>query len=198
MAPVVCATCGGTLHVRTPDGTWRRCTCAQRVLDTLFLKAPIRQGDETFPASYAQSPPLPFTDQLISGDYHAFRHWVWRSLLHYRDARQIAMYDYMDAYRLTEIEFERDELYGRIRDLQPLDLLVLTLGVADAPNRRLKDLVIQILTLRQTIAKPTWLYYQYPDQLREAYSPQLADMLRPLWNKQGPGAKPTRTNIGDV
>jgi hypothetical protein len=123
--------------------------------------------------------PLPLQDLSVSGDYHAFRKMVWRSLTSL-EARDL-VYEYFDAYRLVEIYLGQDTTYTRLRDLDSYGLVVIALGVSDLPNRMLPALMCQLLTQRKMTGRPTWVYTpKVGSALRAAYGNELTDLLSPI------------------
>lgn len=173
-----CSICNGSLHIRK-GRSWVRCSCAKSITNSLYIKANIKCGELSYPTDFDNILPLTLKDFSCTGDYHAFRRMVWRSLNYYEtvDLR----YDYFDAYRLVEIYLGQDTEYGRVRDLDALGLVVTALGVSDLPNRMLAPLFCQLLTQRRMGGLPTWVYSSKTGSLlRSAYGNELADLLGTL------------------
>lgn len=164
--------------MRTPTG-WTRCVCLGPTLDHVFIRPGLRGGLSTYPAEFDQVPPFPLQDLTVGGkwsDLQAFKFRAWRSLAPFRD--RALRYDYMDAYRLVDIHFERDTDYEYLRQLVSLDLLVLVLGLADVPNKLLPSLIVQTLTLRRDAARPTWVFAPFSKpRVAENYGGGVADLL---------------------
>jgi hypothetical protein len=156
-----CADCGGRRYIKTSQGP-KRCGCFWATL-TEDIKPIIRHGEPSLPAAFAELAPWPLTSKTVtSGDYHLFRHTVWRSLLYHMAEDEVfhfqTKYDYMEAGRLGEIYFRQDEEYPSYRGLLHPGLLVVVCGVADAPNKLLPHLVRAVTALREMHGKPTWIY----------------------------------------
>lgn len=151
-----CEICGGRRYHRTLAG-WARCaSCWPRLLSHTYIKPPIRESEIEPPTMPASWEPWPLRDRIESGSYPSFRHAVWGSLLYYADQR--VAYEYLDAWRLAEIHFERDHEFKSVRDLGALPLLILVVGVADPPNSYIPELVRSVCNLRRMHGKPTWVY----------------------------------------
>lgn len=150
----------------------------------------LRGNEDGYPAAYDAVPPLPLRDLAATGEYHDFRYRVWRSVLTYPDL----LYDAFDAYRLVEIHFEKDAKYTSVRELIALDLLVLSLGLAELPNRFMGPLVVQVLTLRQQAGPPTWVHVPRGLDVQQAYTKELADLLRPALHTLDPLTAPPNTS----
>lgn len=176
---MTCPKCRDSRHVRTAKG-WARCSCASTITNSHYIKPNIRCGESEYPKRYDGLPPFPLKDLTVSGEYHDFRHHVWRSLAHYesRDLR----YEFFDAYRLVEIFLGQDSDFSRVRDLELFSLVVVVLGVSDLPNRMLPPLVCQLLTQRRMAGNPTWLYTPKTGAtLRQAYDNTLVDLLGTIY-----------------
>jgi hypothetical protein len=174
--------CGGNRHVETPQG-WKRCSCLGPVLDRVYIRPQIRGGRDRYPEVFDTFAPYPLEDLTVGGtwsDLQTFKDMVWRSLVPLREAG--IRYDYMDAFRLVDIHFERDETYGYVRQVANMHLLILVLGLADLPNSYFRPLLLQTLTLRRDAARPTWVFAPFTTSARlaEAYGRDVADLLDPL------------------
>lgn len=174
-----CPTCRNRRHIRT-NGEWSRCACLTSVIN---IKPIVRGGETRYPELYDQYPPYPLRDLTIGGvpagltpeETRHFRYMVWRSLL---QQRETLVYEYLDAYRLVDMQFERDPTYDNPRDLVVPDLVILILGVTEVPNKLLGPLVSQLVSMRRFEGKPTWVYTPMPLlRLREEYGWALADMI---------------------
>ena len=160
-----CPRCLGRLHVQGPDRVWRRCDCLQRVLAQTYIKPPVREADEDCDPEHFAHPPLPLTTHVSTGDYRTWRHRVWRSLLAYEP--QGLTYDLLDAYRLTEIQFERDALdradefeggYQHIREVEVLGLLLLIVHPHHPDHRTFPRLLARVIQWRRSMSRPTWIF----------------------------------------
>lgn len=183
----VCEHCGDTKHIRTDKG-WRRCVCSLHSL----VHPVIRHGEASYPVKYDTDPPWAPKDLVYVGDYTEWRHRVWRAVLHVS-----ATYDYLDAYRLVEIHFGQDGTYQNVRELVPLGVLMVVLGLAELPNKFIGPTVCQVLTLRQHMAQPTWVYSPIglTDQFRAVYGQELLTMLKALPLVSAGEASSVRPNI---
>ena len=105
-----CETCDGRRFVRTPQG-WINCTtCYIALVNHVYIKPPVKEGESSVPPG---GDPWPLTDRLETGDYSSFRRQVWRSLLHY-DSQRLS-YEYVDGWRLVDMQYGRDEEYDSAR-----------------------------------------------------------------------------------
>lgn len=138
------------------------------------MPASISCGEANYPPALDRAPGWPVSRSVtFIGPYHDFRRMVWRSL---RDFDGV--YEFMDAYRLIEIHFDRDETYASVRELARCHLLIIALGVSELPNNYLGPVVAQAITLRKNAALPTWVYSPMTlDRVRVVYTPELADLL---------------------
>ncbi len=109
-----------------------------------------------------------------------FKSMVWRSLTRFRDVPSFR-YEYLDAYRLVDIFFNRDPgtpSYETPRELVDLELLIMVLGLADLPNKLLPGLIVQALTLRRDADLPTWVFAPFSrTKVHEVYGPDVATLL---------------------
>lgn len=126
-----------------------------------YIHPAIREKDAELPEEWLQEPPWALEDREERGSYRTFRAMVWRSLLHYYGRH--LRYDYFDAFRLTEIQFGREDAdiegnYRSVRELKDLDLLVLVSGLAEPANPYVLPLTKYVQTLRRMHGRPTWLY----------------------------------------
>jgi len=100
-------------------------------------------------------------------------------------------YDYIDAYRLVEVFLGQDLSYSRVRDLSIQGLMIIVLGVADAPNRMLPKLLCQLVTLRNMDGRPTWIYspMSVGSKMRGIYGNELVDLMGsfPVMDEKGRG-----------
>lgn len=153
-----CGACYGRKFIRTADGRWTPCpTCYWASVSTSYVKPMVKQNDGELPRTLLTEEAWPLTDRVETGDYQVFRHRVWRALLHYYPTG--LTYDYFEAWRLTEIQFEREQSeYTTLRDFSKLGLLVLVTGIADPPNSYTMPLVRYVTELRTMHGKPTWVY----------------------------------------
>jgi len=88
------------------------------------------------------------------------------------------LYEYLDAYRIVEIHFEKDDKYQTERELVSLDLLIVVLGLAELQNRMLGPIVCKVLTLRQHEGRPTWIYLpMLLGKVRDVYGEALSTLL---------------------
>lgn len=179
-----CPTCGGARHVRTPTG-WVRCACLETSLALDYIHPSIRGGQTALPDRYLAYAPYPLKDLTVGGRGLAspemvdFKGMAWRSLLAHRPPD--LMYEYMDSYRLAAIHFKEDRgtpEYTSVRELIPLDLLIIHFGITELPNRMLGPLMVQVLILRREQARPTWVFTALQlSKIRETFSNELGDVL---------------------
>jgi hypothetical protein len=84
----------------------------------------------------------------------------------------------IDAYRLIEIYLDKDDEYETQRPAVDTDLLVLLLGFGEPRNRYLPELVLQALSRRSLLMRPTWVVCNMtPEQIGAKYGPELTTMI---------------------
>jgi hypothetical protein len=159
--PTACPTCADRRWVTTPTGR-TRCACYWAILHDA-IPANLKHG-ERVPPDAPEVKPWPLTNQVvIGGDYTAFRHHVWRSLVHHLDAdpnfRLQVRYLAIDALRLVEIQFQRDPEFKNVLALVSPGVLILTLGLVYQPASEFGERIVKnVLTLREMEGKPSWVY----------------------------------------
>lgn len=181
MGGVATCRCGGTTrHYRDETG-WHRCECMAAVVDRVYIKSAIRLGRDTYPPELDSRPPFPLKDLVVReplSQLNAFKDMVWRSLADYRLSN--LRYDYIDAFRVVDIFFEKDPEYQSIRDLAQLPLLVVVLGLGEVPNKMFPSLVSQLYFLRADAGKPTWTFLPHDNAtVARVYGQQVLELLTP-------------------
>jgi hypothetical protein len=174
-----CPICRGRLHVRhAVSKRWVLCECAYNAA----VPQAIRRNEDDLPATAKDLKLLPFKSALISGEFQTFRYRAWKTLVTLLREKPTFRCLYTDAYRLVEVYFERDGEYQTIREMAcaPYDLIIVTLGISDVPNKLIGPLLIQLFTYRTENGLPTWVYIQNTSRLRETYNSELGDLLLPL------------------
>lgn len=177
--PHDCPLCQNTRHHRTRDGRLVRCSCVEALLDEAFIKADLRGTSSE--CTWAGDP-LPFEDTVRFSDpdtFDGYRHLVWRSLLTLRPAHPHLRYDFLDAYRLMTVHFERDLLYTTSEEIVALDLVAFYLGVTYVRNSFFSDLFGYVLQQRRTHGAPTWIWTPMSaTDIRASYGPDVLHALR--------------------
>lgn len=156
-----CSTCHGRRHVRVQTG-WMRCPdCLARTVSASYIHPALRGPDPLeLPPTLDGAAPLPL-DRFwaVSGDYVSFRRRAWASLLHYEPTVRLN-YDVIDAYRVTEINFQRDDPehgYGSISEVAALQLLILP--ITGGPGNPYTGPVLhKLLEWRMMAGRPTWTF----------------------------------------
>jgi hypothetical protein len=159
--PVPCPTCADRRWVSTPTGR-TRCACYWAILHDA-VPVNLKHGESLPPDAPEGVTPWPLTNQVVGGDYNAFRHQVWRSLVHHQDAdpnfRLQVRYLSLDALRLVEIQFQRDPEFKNVLALVSPGVLILTLGLVYQPAAGFGEQIVKnVLTLREMEGKPSWVY----------------------------------------
>lgn len=150
-----CANCDGRRFTRTPHG-WTACpSCYVSLMNETYIKPQVKELDPEPPDLSGQEP-WPLTDRIETGSYSAFRRQVWLSLLHYSWRR--LSYEYVEGWRLVEIQFERDPEFKSVRDLIQPELVILVTGLVD-PHHDFTPVIIRNLQgARRLYGKPTWTF----------------------------------------
>lgn len=182
-----CVRCQNRRHVRVPGGEWQRCECLAL---TINIKPVLRGAALRYPVEYDQVPPYPLRDLTVGGggvayaaeDMRHFRYMVWRSLLVQSETLH---YEYLEAYRVVDMQFGKDFTYDNPRDLVFPKLVILTIGLSELPNKMLAPLLVQVLTGRRFAGLPTWVFTPMPTvKVRDEFGWALAETLgtpvRPL------------------
>jgi hypothetical protein len=163
-----CVRCRGRMVVTT--GTVRRrCDCYWEMLGARVSL--LRHGELLPPEGWATTEVWPLRDRTVIGDeavYTTFRRQAWRSLLYYLDRDLGFDVRVMEAGRLTEIVFNRDEEIKSYRDLHKPALLVLVCGKADMAPQFTKHATHVVLALRAMYGQPSWVYAGRPNQLQDS------------------------------
>lgn len=163
--------CGKTGHFQE-NGKWRRCPCLeleinQRALGEMYDEAPNRKTPLRGKLD---------NDLLISGPLNTCRKHVAGALI--SEEAKGTKFVVMDAYRLIEIFLEKDVEFETSRPALDTGLLVLLLGFGDPRNRYLPELLVQMLSRRNLIRRPTWVLLGVDQsQIGPKYSTELATIL---------------------
>jgi len=157
--PTPCPTCADRRWVSTPTGRVR-CACYWQILHEA-IHPNLRHGEAVPPAAPGVAP-WPLANQVVvGGEYHAFRHQAWRSLIYHLDAdpnfRLQTRYLFIEAGRLMEIHFQRDTEFKSWMALQEPGLLILACGLTSSIEFGDK-LVNKVLTTREMAGSPSWVY----------------------------------------
>lgn len=162
--------CGATGHL-LKDGRWQRCTC----LSLEIAATRLREMYTPNPRTDTVLRKMTEQDLLIEGPLQVVRNHVAGALMTLNSGRRFMV---MDAYRLLEIFLEKDEEHETSRPVVDTDLLVLLLGFGDPRNRYLPELVLQALSRRALLQKPTWcILGMDKGQIAHKYSAELATTL---------------------
>jgi len=164
--------CGSTGH-RLVEGEMVRCPCREedereRVLGMMYAPDLLDSTELAMKKS---------SNIVIEGPLASIRKHVGRVLLDiYRDPARSWLT--MDAYRLIEIFLGEDsKIMNQSAAIDP-DLLILLLGFADPPNKYLPELILQVLTRRDLIHRPTWVIMGLPiSHVAVKYNSALQDRL---------------------
>jgi hypothetical protein len=149
-----CADCGGRRYTRTPRG-WSPClSCYVSLANATYIKPQVKEGEVETPD--LRTEPWGLSDRVETGDYTAFRHQVWRSLLHFYSRR--LSYEYVEGWRLVEIQFQRDPEFTSVRQLKDPELVVLVMGLADPHHDFTPAIAKNLVNLRKMYGVPTWVF----------------------------------------
>jgi len=164
--------CGFTGH-RLVEGVMVRCPCREedereRVLGMLYAPDLLDTTELTTKSS---------SNIVIEGPLASIRRHVGRVLLDMikNPARSWLT---MDAYRLIEIFLGEDSKMANQSVAVDTDLFILMLGFADPPNKYLPELILQVLSRRELIRRPTWVILGIPlNYVSAKYNQALQDRL---------------------
>lgn len=162
------ARCGRTGHLWA-DGRWQRCPC----LELELAQPRLRELYTPKPDYHTPLKAKLDNDILIQGPLQTVRKHTAGALMPLQ-----GRYVVIDAYRLVEISLEKDEEFETNRPVIEADLLALLLGFGDPRNRYLPELVIQVLSRRNLMRRPTWVVCGIDKaQIPHKYTPELAAVL---------------------
>jgi len=168
------ARCGTTGHFQD-KGQWVRCPCmkleiSKRKLGIMFSEKP--EKDTALESQVEEN-------LLLEGSLSALRPHIACVLTKMLDRGQ--SWIAMDAYRLIEIFLDQDKEHETTSVTVDADLLILMIGFGDPRNRYLPELVIQALSRRELLGKPTWVLLGLDlDMVPVRYSTDLFDKLKNL------------------
>lgn len=136
---------------------WVRCPCITRTLSAAFVHATLRAHDaEPLPAADL----FPINATITEGgDWQAFRHTAWRSLLAYEP--QGITHDVVFFHRLADIKTgaeQSDTQESTLRDLVQLDILIVVISAYDIANRLTRSVFGNLLDERTNLARGTWIF----------------------------------------
>jgi len=115
-------------------------------------------------------------DAVLEGPIASIRPHVAGVILHLLGKKLTFLT--MDAYRILEIFLGEDQSLQSIAGMSNPDLLILLLGFGDPPNRYLPELILQVLSRRQLIRKPTWVVLGLPvKQVAGRYNEALGQVI---------------------
>lgn len=166
--------CGKSGHFLDAQGNWQRCKClrleiAARRLGQFYCESPAEKTQLT--DLYIQG-----IDLLVEGPLTAIRPHVARVLLDLAEANKT--FTTMDAYRLIEVFLEKDEEFDNTYQCISGDLTVILLGFGDPRNRYLPELLLQAISRRELLRRPTWIVLGLnKNMLSTKYSVDLAEKL---------------------
>lgn len=158
-----CPSCFGSLHKRTAHG-WMRCECWWRSLLLRRTPSLLRGEDQSLPVSIVSSPPWSITaERHERGSWDVFRRQAWWSLAYAwgegLDFDAVAL----DTQRLREINFERDDTYKALPELNRPGLLILVGGQEPEMYRNvIYDLAVSLVRTRRIRSRVTWTYGMPP------------------------------------
>ncbi len=172
VAEPVCPKCHGRLHVRVQMGTWTRCPdCFRKASSVAFIRPDLRGGATVLPPEIEALPPLPLLSaSVVHPDPVFFRQWAWRSLLDYETRGLV--YDYIDAMRLVEVNFNNDSEYKTLHDVQQVPLLLLDTSMVRHPHPYLGPVFNMITQMRQRSERPTWIYAPSAELIQKYFNPE--------------------------
>jgi hypothetical protein len=160
--------CGATGHL-FEDGRWQRCPCLELELAQSKLR-------ELYTAKPNRNSPLRkklASNLLIQGPLETVRKHTAGALMTLK-----GRYIVLDAYRLIEIFLEKDDELETNRPVVEADLLVLLLGYGDPRNKYLPELLLQVLSRRSLLDRPTWVVCGIPvEQIAHRYTVALSTVL---------------------
>ena len=152
---------------------WERCPCLVEDLREQFL------GE-----MYCEEPRLDTklvsardTNLRIEGSLARIRPHIAGVMLRLAERQDRVMT--IDAYRLIETFLDQDAEYSSTAFVTEPEILVILLGFGDPRNKYLPELVLQALSRRELVRKPTWVV------LGIAYSQVQVKYSETLYQKLG-------------
>lgn len=142
--------CAKTGHIMTDEGV-ARCEC-------LKIEINMRRLGTMFTPSIVKTTPLTNLvdeDAVLDGPLSVLRQHVGRVLIDRSENHE--RWVQIDAYRLIEIFLGQDEEFATQFSVTDTDLLLLMLGFGDPRNKYLPELLLQALSRRELLQKPTWI-----------------------------------------
>jgi len=164
--------CGTTGHYLV-DGKWARCSCLQQEINQQQLGQMYTEN----PKENSKLGDMTDENLVIEGPLEEIRRHVARVLMDLNEKGESTTV--LDAYRLIEIFLDQDNEFGTIFDAIEADLLVILLGFGDPRNRYLPELLVQAVSRRDLIRKPTWFVLGLPlGQVGTKYNDALYERLK--------------------
>lgn len=154
------------------DGKWSRCECLtqtlyKRDLGVFATKSPKK---DTALLGYTEE------SLLIEGPLTLVREHVAGVILALKEHNKT--FASMDSYRLVDIFLDKDEEFQGSAVLSDYDLYVMLLGFGEVKNQRLPDLIMQVLSRRGLLQKPTWVILGLPlGQVPMKFSQEVYDAI---------------------
>lgn len=147
--------CGLTGHY-LEAGRMHRCTCLQQRLNKEILGV----FHTPTPADTSQLITLRKSNVVIEGPLSVIRNHVAATLLVM--VENGSTFVTFDAYKLVDIFLEKDEEIVNYSSLVEPDLAIVLLGFAEIANRRLPEMLLQVMSRRELRHKPTWVVLGIP------------------------------------
>lgn len=167
------ARCGKTGHYYDSEKEgWVRCPCLemdrnQERLGDLFCEDLFEKTTLRLALNY---------NLIIEGTLETVRRHVAGAVLLLMQRNQT--WETIKSQRLAEIWLGKDSELATTATLGEVDLLVLFLGFAELPNKRLPECILELLDRRFLSRKPTWIHMNFDfAQLAHRYGEELARRL---------------------
>lgn len=154
-------------------GKWVRCECLER---TLYKKNMGVFATET-PIKTTALVSQTGDSLLIEGPLAMVRNHVAGALISMREAGKT--FTSTDAYRLVDIFLDKDLDFNNSSAISEFDLYVMLLGFGEVKNQRLPDLIMQVLSRRAMLQKPTWVILGIPfGQVATRFTSEVHDAMK--------------------
>lgn len=163
--------CGATGHYQE-NGSWKRCPCLEAELEQKILGP---MFTERIPEK-TRLEERQGTNTVLEGPIASVKKHAARVLLGMRSKGKTWLT--IDAYRLIDIFLGEDKEHDSQYEAIDPDLLILLLGFADPRNKYLPELVLQVLSRREMMNKPSWVILGIPrETVATKYSSELSAKL---------------------
>lgn len=165
--------CGRTGHYFREEVGMVRCEC----MELFLMKQTLGQFYCENPAKRTPLSKMVEKNIVTESPMATLRPHIARVILDAKkDGKSVQV---IDAYRLIEIFLEKDDEFNTSMPIVEKDLLIILLGFGDPRNRYLPELLLQVLSRRELMFKPTWVILgESMNRLSSRYSVSISDKVQ--------------------